>query len=176
MLSGDDLRWLVGSRWFLPLLAVAGRDDGVRSAALVARLGISRSMLSGVLDQLIGSGWLTRNPGHGHPLRPEYILTEAGRPVAAWCERVMEERRRLGLENDGLGRWTLPLVGRLDRRWERFSWLEAQLSPISPRSLSLALKQLLEVRLVERRLEESFPPRPLYGLTRRGQRLARAMS
>ncbi len=174
MIPDDDLRWLVESRWFLPLLALASREDGVRSSALVARLGISRSMLKGVIGRLLGKGWLMRNPGHGHPLRPEYILTEAGRTVAAWCERVMEERRRLGLE-DGLGRWALPLVGRLDRRWERFSWLEAQLAPVSPRSLSLALKQLLEVRLVERRLEESFPPTPLYGLTDRGQRLARAM-
>jgi DNA-binding HxlR family transcriptional regulator len=175
VLPEQDLRWLVGSRWFLPLLALASREEGVRFAALVARLGISRSMLSGVLDQLVAKGWMRRNPGHGHPLRPEYVLTEAGRPVGAWCERVMEERRRLGLDGQPLGRWALPLVGRLDRRWERFSWLEAQLSPVSPRSLSLALKQLLEVRLVDRRLEDSFPPRPLYGLTGRGQRLARAM-
>jgi DNA-binding HxlR family transcriptional regulator len=175
MLPEDDLHWLIGSRWFVPLLALASRDEGVRSAALAARLGISRSMLAGVLDRLLGKGWLERNPGHGHPLRPEYILTDAGRPVGAWCERVIEERRILGLDGKGLGRWALPLVGRLDRRWERFSWLEAQLSPISPRSLSLALKQLLEVRLVERRVEDAFPPRPLYGLTGRGQRLAYAM-
>jgi DNA-binding HxlR family transcriptional regulator len=176
MLAEDDLRWLVGSRWFVPLLAVASREEGVRSAALVARFGISRSMLAAVLGQLLGKGWLTRNPGHGHPLRPEYLLTGAGRPVAAWCERVMEERRHLGLDGNALGRWALPLVGRLDRRWERFSWLEAQLSPISPRSLSLALKQLLDVGLVDRRLEDAFPPRPLYGLTDRGQRLAQAMA
>lgn len=175
MLPEEDLRWLIGSRWFVPLLALADREDGVRLAALVARLSISRSMLTGILDRLLGKGWLIRNPGHGHPLRPEYVLTEAGRPVAAWCGRVMEERKRLGLEPESLGRWSLPLVGRLDRRWERFSWLETQLSPISPRSLSLALKQLLDVRLVERRLEDAFPPRPLYGLTGRGQRLARAM-
>ncbi|HEX8513611.1 MAG TPA: winged helix-turn-helix transcriptional regulator [Allosphingosinicella sp.] len=174
MIPKDDLRWLIGSRWFLPLLALASREEGVRSAALVARLGISRSMLKGAIGELLGKGWLIRNPGHGHPLRPEYILTDAGRPIGAWCDRVMEERRRLGLES-GLGRWALPLVGRLDRRWERFSWLEAQLGPVSPRSLSLALKQLLDVRLVERRLEDAFPPRPLYGLTSRGQRLARAM-
>ncbi|HYW15598.1 MAG TPA: winged helix-turn-helix transcriptional regulator [Allosphingosinicella sp.] len=175
MLPEDDLRWLVASRWFAPLLALASREEGVRSAALAARLGISRSMLAGVLGRLLRKGWIARNPGHGHPLRPEYILTQAGRPVGAWCERVMDERRSLALDSGPLGRWALPLVGRLDRRWERFSWLEAQLSPISPRSLSLALKQCLEVRLVDRRLEESFPPRPLYGLTGRGQRLARAM-
>jgi DNA-binding HxlR family transcriptional regulator len=132
-------------------------------------------MLAGTLEQLLRRGWLERNPGHGHPLRPEYVLTEAGRPVGAWCERVMEERRCLGLDPDRLGRWSLPLVARLDRRWERFSWLEARLSPISPRSLSLGLKQLLDARLAERRLEDAFPPRPLYGLTGRGQRLAAAM-
>jgi DNA-binding HxlR family transcriptional regulator len=175
MVPEDDFRWLIGSRWFVPLLALADREEGVRSAVLTARLGISRSMLAGILDRLLRKGWIVRNPGHGHPLRPEYILTEAGRPVGAWCERVMEERRRLGLDANALGRWALPLVGRLDRRWERFSWLEGQLSPVSPRSLSLSLKQLLEVRLVDRRLEDAFPPRPLYGLTGRGQRLARAM-
>ena len=176
MLPQEDLRWLVGSRWFVPLLALASGEEGVRFAALVARLGISRSLLAGLLDQLLRRGWLMRNPGHGHPLRPEYVLTEAGRPVGAWCERVMAERRNLGLDREALGRWSLPVLGRLERRWERFSWLETQLSPISPRSLSLALKQLLDLRLVDRRLEESFPPRPLYGLTGRGQRMARAMT
>jgi len=175
MLPAEDLRWLMGSRWFVPLLALASGEEGVRSAALAARLGIARSMLSGVLGQLLARGWLMRNPGHGHPLRPEYLLTEPGRPVGAWCERVMAARLDLGLDRDALGRWSLPVVGRLDRRWERFSWIEAQLSPISPRSLSVTLKQLLEARLVDRRLEESFPPRPLYGLTTRGLRLARAM-
>ena len=175
MLPEEDLRRLTASRWFMPVLALAGRDDGVRSAALVARLGISRSMLSGVIEQLLARGWLVRNPGHGHPLRPEYVLAGAGRPVAAWCERVMEERRHLGLDKTRLGRWSLPLVGRLDRRWMRFSTLEAELRPISPRALSLGLKQLLDVRLAERRLEDAFPPTPLYGLTGRGQRLARAM-
>jgi DNA-binding HxlR family transcriptional regulator len=175
MLPEEDLRWLIGSRWFVPLLALASGEEGVRFAALVARLGISRSLLTRLLDRLIRKGWLMRNPGHGHPLRPEYVLTAAGRPVGAWCERVIAERLNLGLERNALGRWSLPVLGRLDRRWERFSWLEAELSPISPRSLSLTLKQLLDIRLVDRRLEDSFPPRPLYGLTARGQRLARAM-
>ena len=42
MLPPDDLRWLVGSRWFAPLLALASHEEGVRSAALVARFGFSR--------------------------------------------------------------------------------------------------------------------------------------
>ena len=175
MIPPDDLMWLSGSRWFVPLLGLISRDEGARFAMLAARLGISRSMLSGALDRLLARGWLMRNPGHGHPLRPEYVLTEAGRPVGAWCERVMAERERLGLGRSGLGRWSLPLVGRLYRQWRRFSTLQADLRPISPRSLSLSLKQLLAVDLVERRLENAFPPMPLYGLTGRGDRLARAM-
>ena len=46
---------------------------------MLARLGLSRSMLTASLTQLIEAGWLQRNPGHGHPLRPEYVLTDAGR-------------------------------------------------------------------------------------------------
>lgn len=175
MLPDDDLRELIGSRWFVPVLAFTGREDGARPAALAARLGISRSMLASVLEALLRKGWLMRNPGHGHPLRPEYVLSETGRPVAAWCERVVAERDRLGLGPPDLGRWSLPLVRRLDRRWERFSSLQSSLAPVSPRSLSLSLKQLLSAGLAERRLEDAFPPVPLYGLTGRGQRLARAM-
>ena len=175
MISHDDIRRLSAGRWLIPILAHMGREGGARFGALVRQLGVSRSVLSRHMEALETAGWLCRNPGHGHPLRPEYLLTEAGRPVAAWCERVMEERRRLGLEADALGRWSLPVLLGLDRSWKRFSALEAQLRPITPRALSLTLKQMLSLRLVERRLENAFPPLPLYGLSGRGQRFARAL-
>lgn len=159
----------------MPLLAFMSREGGARFGVLVRQLGVSRSMLSRQIDALEKAGWLCRNPGHGHPLRPEYLLTESGRPVAAWCEQVMAQRRRLGLEPDALGRWSLPLVVDLDRSWKRFSTLQAGLSPITPRALSMTLKQMLDIRLVERRLEDHFPPVPLYGLSGRGRDLARAL-
>ena len=159
----------------MPLLALLSREEGARFAAMAGRLGIARSMLATSLDQLAARGWVMRNPGHGHPLRPEYLLTGRGLPVGAWCEGVMAERERLGLAGGDLTRWSLPLVRGLDRRWARFSALQSELQPITPRSLSLGLKHLLAVRLVERRLEDAFPPLPLYGLTGRGQGLARAM-
>jgi DNA-binding HxlR family transcriptional regulator len=175
MIPRDDIRRLSSGRWAIPLLAFMSREGGARFGVLVRQLGVSRSMLSRQIDALEKEGWLCRNPGHGHPLRPEYLLTEAGRPIAAWCERVMEQRGRLQLEPDALGRWSLPLLIDLDRSWKRFSTLQAELRPITPRALSMTLKQMLEVRLVERRLEDRFPPLPLYGLTGRGQSLARAL-
>lgn len=175
MPPSEDLRWLVGSRWFIPVLATADRDGGVRFAALVGSLNISRSMLAAALEQLVARGWLVRNPGHGHPLRPEYVPSDEGRPIAAWCGRVVRQRGLLGIRKEELGRWSLPLIRRLDRRPERFSTLEADLAPISPRSLSLGLKQLVATGLAARRLEESFPPSAIYGLTTRGQGFAAAI-
>lgn len=172
MIAQTDLVRLSASRWFIPVLAAMDESGEARFGVLVRRLGISRSALSRCLDSLGTLGWLCRNPGHGHPLRPEYLLTREGRPLAAWSARIMRERARLGLAAPDLGRWSLPLLMNLERGWKRFSILETELDPISPRSLSLTLKQGLESRLVTRRLEYAFPPLPLYGLTGRGQDLA----
>lgn len=176
MIARSDLQALCASRWFIPLLAAMDElGGGARFSVLARLLGISRSALVRCLEALETRGWLERNPGHGHPLRPEYLLTREGRPIAAWCFRVMKQRRRLGLEADMLGRWSLPLVLGLGPDWKRFSALETELAPISPRSLSLTLKQGMGTRLVKRRLENVFPPLPLYGLTGRGRDLAAAL-
>lgn len=174
MIARSDMMRLGSGRWLMPLLAEMEADGGARFAVLARRLPVSRSMLSRSLDQLEGEGWLIRNPGHGHPLRPEYVMTGSGRPIAAWCARVMAERRRLGIETNQMGRWSLPLIHDLGRQWMRFSSLETGLSPITPRALSMTLKQGLGVGLIERRLEQSFPPLPLYGLSVRGRELAAA--
>jgi len=176
MISTHTLMLLSRSRWLIPVLAMLARDDGARFAALAAQLGVARSALSGALVHLQEQGWLIRNPGHGHPLRPEYILTEEGRPIAVWCLRLIEQRRKLGLEPDALTRWSLPLVARLGGGWARFSTLQDALRPVTPRALSLTLKQMVSVDLVDRRLEDGFPPHPLYGLTGRGRDLAQALA
>ena len=175
MIEEADLRRLVAGRWLVPLLAHVGAEQGSRFAVMLARLGLSRSALAASLAQLQEAGWLRRNPGHGHPLRPEYILTLEGAPIAAFCVRVMGERVRLGLEPGQLPRWSLPLIARLDHGPARFSSLGSALRPVTPRALSLTLKQMLSVDLVDRALEDEFPPVAIYGLTGRGARLAAAM-
>jgi len=175
MIADADLRTLVAGRWLVPLLALVGAEEGARFAVMLARLGLSRSALAASLAHLQEAGWLRHNPGHGHPLRPEYILTAAGAPVAAFCMKVMAERERLGLEPGQMPRWSLPLISTLGRDRARFSALRVSLTPVTPRALSLTLKQMLSVDLIDRALEDEFPPIAIYGLTGRGARLASAM-
>jgi DNA-binding HxlR family transcriptional regulator len=175
MISDTDLRTLIAGRWLVPLLAHVEAERGSRFAVMLAALGLSRGALAASLRALQHAGWLRRNPGHGHPLRPEYVLTEAGAPIAAFAGRVMAERRRLGLEPGQMPRWSLPVIGRLGSERARFSALRSALRPVTPRALSLTLKQMLSTELVDRRLEDEFPPIAIYGLTKRGERLAAAM-
>ncbi|HEV7658446.1 MAG TPA: winged helix-turn-helix transcriptional regulator [Allosphingosinicella sp.] len=175
MIGEAEFRRLTAGRWLLPLMAHVGALDGSRFAMMLARLGLSRSALAASLTQLQEAGWLARNPGHGHPLRPEYVLTPAGAPIAAFCQGVMAQRERLGLAPGQLPRWSLPLIATLGRDRARFSALRSALLPVTPRALSLTLKQMLSVDLVDRALEAEFPPVAIYGLTGRGRALAEAM-
>lgn len=169
-ITPDVVRRLSAGRWLIPVLAAMAGDHGSRFGVLARELAVSKSILSATLDRLERDGWVRRNPGHGHPLRPEYHLTVAGLAAAAWSRRVMDQRRRLGLEAGGLGRWSLPLLGDLGAGWKRFSALQRGLAPITPRALSLELTALRRAELVDRK-----PAEPLYGLTVRGRSLADAL-
>lgn len=175
MIGEADFRRLTAGRWLVPLMAHVGARDGSRFAIMIAALGVSRSALTASLTQLQEAGWLARNPGHGHPLRPEYVLTQAGAPIAAFCQNVMAQRDRLGLAPGQMPRWSLPLIARLGRESARFSALRTALRPVTPRALSLTLKQMLSVDLIDRALEAEFPPVAIYGLTGKGRALAEAM-
>ena len=175
MIEEADLRRVTAGRWLMPLMAHLAERAGSRFAMMLANLGLSRSALAASLNQLAEAGWIRRNPGHGHPLRPEYVLTASGEPIAAFCEKVMAQRVRLGLEPSALPRWSLPLVPRLDGHVARFSALRVALAPVTPRALSLTLKQLHSASLLRRDLEDAFPPIPIYTLSGRGRLLAEAM-
>jgi len=175
MIDEADLRMLGAGRWLAPLMAHFGAEGGARFAVLLARIGLSRSALAASLTQLQAADWLTRNRGHGHPLRPEYLLTAKGAPIAAFAARLMAQRERLGLEPPQLPRWSLPVILRLDGGPARFSAIRRALPPVTPRALSLTLKQMLATDLIDRALEPDFPPIAIYGLTRRGAGLAGAM-
>jgi DNA-binding HxlR family transcriptional regulator len=170
----DELIRLSAGRWLIPLLARASAGGGLRFAEAVRGLGLSRGVARASLDALVCGGWLARNPGHGHPLRPEYVLTADGAAAGTWSEAVMRTRADLALAPEALTRWTLPLAAVLADGEARFGALAEALAPVTPRALSLTLKAAIGEGLVARELRDSFPPVPLYALTARGRRLAEA--
>ncbi|RSU41963.1 hypothetical protein CA239_16575, partial [Sphingomonas koreensis] len=165
VLSPAVLQLLSASRWAIPVLALLSREQGSRFAVIERRFGLSRNSLTRTLAYLREQGWVMPNPGYGHPLRPEYVLSDAGRAIGAACERIEGVRIRLGLEAPDLSRWTLPVAGGLEDEWTRFNALQTRLAPVTPRALSLTLQAMIGQDLVRRRLEDRFPPVPLYGLT-----------
>lgn len=176
MLSADDTRKLGERRWAVPVLAtLAAEGGGARFVVLLNRLGCARSALVSTLDHLKANGWVAHNPGHGHPLRPEYILTEKGAAIALHTQDIVRASGELGLAPNAFQRWTLPLAFELRPAPLRFTQLKSELVPATPRALSLTLKQMMAHELVARDIVEDFPPVPLYGLTHRGETLARAI-
>jgi DNA-binding HxlR family transcriptional regulator len=170
------LRLLEANRWAIPVLALLHREQGSRFAVIARAFDLPHNSLTRCLAHLGACGWVAPNPGHGHPLRPEYVLTPAGAPVAALCERIEAARARLKIGPGDLPRWSLPLVAGLGRDWTRFGELQARLAPVTPRALSTTLKAAIGEELVRRKLEDRYPPLPLYALTGKGGELAAALA
>jgi DNA-binding HxlR family transcriptional regulator len=167
--SITDLIAIFHHRWSAPVLAELLRQKGSRFAALVGTLGVGRESLRRTLDSLLELGLVARNPGYGHPLRPEYVLTRSGEAAARRCAKLLES-----LDEDEvlLRKWSLPVLAALAQP-ARFSELRSALPGVTPRALALALKDLQGADLVERRIEDAYPPRSVYSATPSGRRLQR---
>ena len=155
------------------MLAELGRRRGARFVELRNALEVPRDSLARTLAALAEAGLVARNPGYGHPLRPEYILTPDGVRLAGACERLLAELD--GLHEVALRKWSMPLVSALAGGARRFSELRQTLPGITSRALALALKELQAARLVERTVTADYPPATTYRLTRRATRLAAAL-
>jgi DNA-binding HxlR family transcriptional regulator len=160
----------------MSILAELHRQRGSRFVTLARTLGLSRESLRRTLAALIEGGLIGRNPGYGHPLRPEYVLTRAGVPLAAACKPLVESLRRRGLEEVGLKKWSMPAVLALADGPMRFSELREALEGVSPRALTLALKDLEAAELVDRRVTNDYPPATVYRLTPGSRSLARLLA
>ncbi len=163
-------------RWTIPVLAALDElDGGAKFVTLQRRLGVSRDSLQRTLTTLVDTGLVGRNPGYGHPMRPEYTLTTRGSRLAPACAALLEGLRDLGVEDIGLRKWSLPLTYSLAQGSGRFNRLCDDLD-VTPRALAQALKELQHAGLVERLLVEDSPPRTEYRLTGKGKRLTPLIS
>jgi DNA-binding HxlR family transcriptional regulator len=156
----ETLITLCHHRWNLPIISELHRDNGAKFVTLVNRLSISRDALARTLQALQDAGFVQRNPGYGHPLRPEYILTALGERLGPAVFELVTKLRQEKLEEIAFKKWALPILHALEPKALRFT--ELRQLPLTARALSLTLKELEQVNLIE----ES------YQLTERGQRIA----
>jgi DNA-binding HxlR family transcriptional regulator len=172
MQSIEVLAVLTRYRWTVPAMALMAERGGSRFSELANRLGLPRDSLSRTLEAALAAGWIVRNSGYGHPLRPEYVLTEEGTRIAQACRAVVATQRAMDLPPDALSRWSLPIVRLIAEGHQRFNAIERALAAATPRAIAGSLKGLGVLSLVDRRVTDGFPPTSGYALTPRGGRLA----
>ncbi len=147
--------------WGLPILAAF--HDGVpgRQAPLLVATGASRTAFGQSLDHLIECGLVERNPGYGHPLRPEFRLTSAGDKAARVAHRIYISQKA---ESATLLRrsWTVPVLATLAEP-KHFGTIKSMLPRVTDRALSQSLKSLETTGWIARDIDiDMRPPRPLY--------------
>lgn len=162
-------------RWTASLLAELERAEGARFVELVHRLGVSRGGLRAALDRAIARDWVCRNPGYGHPLRPEYLPTDTGSRLGRAARPLLVAIRRQGLNEIARHKWTMPVLLAVAGGAARFGEIKAVLGSITDRALAQALRDLIAVGLVRRRVLDTHPPASRYVRCRRGAALVRAL-
>ncbi len=166
---------LTSRAWSLKILALLHAGVPGRQAPLLAATHASRTSFASSLEHLVKLGLLERNPGHGHPLRPEFRLTPHGADVAETASRIVsavpDETEFTLLRRS----WTVPILAITDRP-QRFSALKSNLTKITDRALSMSLHQLEACDWLQRDIETSSRvPHPTYLAVNRGIEINRAI-
>lgn len=173
-----DIKQLVNitSRaWAVPILAALHEGVPGRQAPLLTATGAGRTAFAQSMTHLIEIGLVERNPGHGHPLRPEFRLTIPGKIGAEISHKIStlagEEHRDLLRKS-----WTLPVLA-ITHTPHHFNDIQRALDPITDRALSQALKALEEREWVHREVDhEARPPRPTYSAANKGAEISAIMA
>jgi len=155
------------SRWAIPIISILYDQKGAKFITLLKELKISRSVLASTLRKLIDQKLVMRNPGYGHPLRPEYLLTDQGLRFGPFCKDMMTfvtEMKRYRLIQS---KWALQIIHLCSGGDIRFSELKSALTPITSRALSEELKSLNSEGYIERRIIEGYPPVTAYSLAKK---------
>ncbi|QUS56120.1 winged helix-turn-helix transcriptional regulator [Pseudovibrio brasiliensis] len=166
---------LTSRAWSLNILAHLHAGVPGRQAPLLAASGASRTSFAASLEHLVELKLLERNPGHGHPLRPEFRLTPKGVRAAEIASRIVS-----AVPNDtefSLLRksWTVPILA-LTATPQRFSSIRTDLATITDRALSASLVRLEEREWIRRDINTTQRvPFPTYCAANTGIQINRAI-
>jgi DNA-binding HxlR family transcriptional regulator len=173
--ASSRLAGLSHHRFALAALAELHAGRGAKVVTLVRRLGASREAVRRTLSALSRRGLVRRNPGYGHPMRPEWILTSAGLRVAPACAALLRGLREAGASEVARRKWALPVLHALLAGEARFSRLRRALGGVTDRALAATLRDLEDAGVVSRRVVEDRPPRVLYAPAQGVSRLRPAL-
>jgi len=157
--------------YVVPMIACLHAEQGAKFVTLVNRLGASRDAVTMTLKYLIKKGIVEKNPGYGHPMRPEYVLTRGGSRLGTACRSVLEAVDEFEIAEVAFRKWSMPVILAIGHGASRFSAMQEILGTITPRALTGALRDLGRAEVVEREINESWPPHPHYELATIGQSL-----
>lgn len=162
---------LCSRTWSLTALSLMANGVSPRVSPLAAAANCGRTAMGVSVEHLVQLGLLERNPGHGHPLRPEFRLTSDGEYIADWAAGLT------GLMKSDFDKallrtkWSLPLVNCLPEE-KRYGDLRRELMPVTDRALSNCLKQLAENDWVKRKVDSVLsPPTVTYQTAKLGKKV-----
>lgn len=166
---------LTSRAWSLKILALLDQGVPGRQAPLLAATSASRTSFASSLEHVAKLGFLERNPGHGHPLRPEFRLTGRGIEAAKIASKIVNAVP----DDDGFAllrrSWTVPVLALTDRP-QRFSVIKSDLVTITDRALSGTLHELEEREWLRRDIDTSSrTPFPTYLAVNQGSAINRAV-
>ena len=166
---------LTSRAWSLKILALLHSGVPGRQAPLIAATKASRTAFAASLDHLVQLGLLEKNPGHGHPLRPEFRLTRTGVTAAAIASRIVE----IVPNDDAFAvirrSWAVPILA-VTGAPERFSTIKSGLGTITDRALSKSLCVLEEQAWLKREIDVSQrSPFPTYQAVNAGKKINQAI-
>ena len=161
--------------WSLKILALMHSGVPGRQAPLLSAANASRTAFVASLYHLVDLGLLERNPGHGHPLRPEFRLTPKG---IEWARIAAEIIDAVPAPAEGLilrKSWSVPVLA-VTRSPRHFIEIKSELQSVTDRALSQSLNLLHGQNWLEREVDiTSRPPRPIYQATNIGSQISQAI-
>jgi len=160
---------LVHHRWNIAIVAELHRHSGAKFVTLHHSLAVGRAPLSASLSHLIELNLAMKNPGYGHPMRPEYLLTPTGEAIGEQCLSLVGLLRKRDETDLAFRKWTLPLVAAIGEDTRRFNEVRGSLQNATPRAVTLGLKSLVAQRWVSRTIIDDYPPTAGYALMAKGR-------
>jgi len=174
-----DINFLVkitSRAWSLKILALLHQGLPGRQAPLLSAAQASRTAFAASLSHLVDLELLERNPGHGHPLRPEFRLTLKGVEIAKIAAEIVGTTATPSETAILRKSWTVPILA-VTKVPRHFIEIKSELPSLTDRALSQSLGLLHEQNWLLRNVDASnWPPRPIYQAANTGIKINKAIS